>query len=314
MRFAMALAVVLMAAAPLGAQTNTPWGDPDLQGIWTNQTPVGLERPPALRDKATFSDTEAAAVEKNALQGILGVVAAEVPLSGELNAIWLETQKGRVPPGRHTSLIVDPPDGRIPYTPEGRARWNTVPSLEAIIVQGGLPANGPEDRALEERCLTSGGLVMPNPFYNNLHQIVQTRGYVAIVSETWHETRVIPIDGPPHVGDAVRAWEGDSRGHWEGRTLVVDTTNFNDKRRFRGATRNMTLVERFTRVDSETISYHATIADPATFSTPWTIENALRKADGQIYESACHEGNYGLAGILSGARAEEQRYPLNTTR
>jgi hypothetical protein len=306
-RLVTVIAVILAATASLGAQKRTPWGDPDLQGTWTNQTPVGLERPPALADKATFTEAESAAIEKNALQGILSVVASEVPFSGELNDIWLEAQNGKVTPGRHTSLIVDPPNGRIPYTPEGRARWNATPSLEAVIIRGSLPANGPEDRAPEERCLTSGGVFMPNPFYNNLHQIVQTRGYVAILSEMMHETRIIPIDGRPHIGAGIREWHGDARGHWEGETLVVDTTNFNDKRLFRGATRDLRLVERFTRLDPETISYRVTVSDASTFAAPWTIENALRKTDGQVYEAACHEGNYGLAGILSGARADEQR-------
>jgi len=301
------LLIILAMPASLGAQKATPWGDPDLQGTWTNQTPVSLERPPALGDKAIFSKEESAEVERNALQQVLRLVSAQVPLSGELNEIWLETQKGKVAPGRRTSLVVDPPDGRIPYTPEGRARWNATPSLERIIFAGPLDANGPEDRAQDERCLTTGGLYMPNPFYNNYHQIVQSRGHVAILTEMMHETRIIPLDGRPHVGPGLRQWHGDSRGRWEGQTLVVETTNFNDKRLFRGATRQLRLVERFTRLDPDTISYRLTVSDPATFASPWTIENALRKADGQMYEVACHEGNYGLAGILSGARAEEKR-------
>jgi hypothetical protein len=312
MRVVALFVIILVAPVSLVAQKTTPWGDPDLQGTWTNQTPVPLERPPALGDKAVFSKEESAAVEKNALRQVLGLVAAEVPLSGELNEIWLETQKGKVAPGRGTSQVVDPPNGRIPYTPEGRARWNATPSLEAVILGGPLAANGPEDRAPDERCLTTGGLYMPNPFYNNYHQIVQARGYVVILTEMMHETRVIPLDGRPHVGSNIRQWHGDSRGRWEGQTLVVETTNFNDKRLFRGATRNLRLVERFTPLDAETISYRLTVSDPATFASPWTIENALRKADGQMYEVACHEGNYGLAGILSGARAEEKRQSTGT--
>jgi hypothetical protein len=209
-------------------------------------------------------------------------------------------------------LIVDPPDGRIPYTAEGMARWNAVPSAERLSSGKKLAANGPEDRTESERCLTTGGLFIPNPFYNNYHQIVQTRTHVAILTEMMHEVRIIPIDGRPHVGEGIRQWLGDSRGRWEGRTLVVETTNFNDKRLFRGATRDLRLVERFTRIDADTIAYQLTVSDPATFATPWTIENVLRKPHGVLYEVACHEGNYGLAGILSGARAEEKRQ--NTTR
>jgi hypothetical protein len=301
------LVIVLVSAIPARAQTLTPWGDPDLQGVWTTQTPVPLERPQALAGKAFFTNEEAAAFEKTALERLLGLAAAEVPLSGELNAVWLETSQGKVLPSRRTSLVVDPPDGKIPYTTGGRQRWDAVPSTERIIAGKPLAANGPEDRTEAERCLTTGGLFVPNPFYNNYHQIVQTEGYVAILTEMMHEVRIIPLDGRPHVGAGIRQWLGDSRGRWEGGTLVVETTNFNDKKLFRGATTHLRLVERFTRRDADTIEYRLTVSDPATFETPWTLENALRKADGVLYEVACHEGNYGLAGILSGARAEERR-------
>ena len=296
--------LILVVSTPLlaGAQKTTPWGDPDLQGVWTNQTPVPLERPQSMADKAFFTKQEAAAFEAQALSRVLALGADQIPLSGELNEIWLETQHGRVTPDRRTSLVIDPPDGRIPYSPEGRARWQSVPSLDRP-----LGADAPEDRAESERCLTTGGLFIPNAFYNNYHQIVQTEGYVTIVTEMMHEVRVIPLDGRPHVGAGIRQWLGDSRGRWEGRTLVVETTNFNDKRLFRGSTRHLTLIERFTRLDDDTIDYRLTVDDPATFSRPWTIQNALRKSEGRVYEVACHEGNYGLAGILSGARAEERR-------
>lgn len=299
--------IVLVAPIPVSAQTLTPWGDPDLQGVWTNQTPVPLERPRALAGKAFFTDEESAEFEKTALKRLLGLVAAEVPLSGELNEVWLETSKGKGLPSRRTSLVIDPPDGKIPYTTEGRQRWDAVPTQERAVLGRLLAANGPEDRTEAERCLTTGGVFIPNPFYNNYHQIVQTEGHVAILTEMMHEVRIIPLDGRPHVGAGIRQWLGDSRGRWEGQTLVVETTNFNDKRLFRGATKHLRLVERFTRLDADTITYQLTVTDPATFATPWTLESALRKADGLLYEVACHEGNYGLAGILSGARAEEKR-------
>jgi hypothetical protein len=227
--------------------------------------------------------------------------AREVPISGELNGIWLEAQNGRVPLGRGTSLIIDPPDGRVPYTVEGRKRWDTTPRLDTR-----LKADRPEDRPQAERCLTTDGLLVPNPFYNNYHQIVQGPGHVVIVTEMMHEARVIPIDRRPHVGRGVRTWLGDSRGHWEGKTLVVETTNFNERRLFRGASEQLRLVERFTRIDADTIDYRLTVADPATFTRPWTLENPLRRGDGALYEVGCHEGNVGLRGILAGARAEER--------
>ena len=307
MRLTSFLLFVLFLPVTALAQQTTPWGDPDLQGVWTNQTPVPLERPQALGAKAFFTEEESAAFEKTSLERLLGQVAAERPTSGELNEVWLETANGRVPPSRRTSLVVDPPDGRIPYTPDGRKRWNETPNQDRLILGPPLTANAPEDRTQVERCLTTNGISIPNPFYNNFHEIVQTPGYVAIVTEMMHEVRIIPLDGRPHVGAGIRSWLGDSRGRWDGNTLVVETTNFNDQRLFRGATKDLRMVERFTRLDDDTIAYRVTVTDPATFAAPWTIEHALRKGDGMLYEVACHEGNYGLAGILSAARAEESR-------
>jgi hypothetical protein len=307
MRGIITLVVILLTPVEGSAQQVTPWGDPDLEGVWTSQTPVPLERPAALGEKAFFTEQEAEEFERAALARLLDVTRAEVALSGELNGIWLETQDGKVASSRRTSLIADPIDGRIPFTEEGRKRWNAVPSVERLLTGGPLAANGPEDRAVAERCLTTDGLPIPNPFYNNFHQLIQTQGYVAIVTEMMHEVRIIPLDGRPHVGAGVRQWWGDSRGWWEGQTLVVETTNFNDKRLFRGSTENLRLVERFTRRGETTIEYRVTVTDAATFTASWTIENALRQPGGQLYEVGCHEGNYGLAAILSGARADERR-------
>jgi hypothetical protein len=298
-------AVVFMGGLSLGsaisAQERTPWGDPDLQGIWTNQTPVPLERPAALEDKAFFTPEEARSVEENALGDLLKRLTAEIATSGELNGIWLEAGNGRVPLRRNTSLVVDPRDGRIPYTDEGKRRWDATPKIPGPP----LAANRPEDRALTERCIISDSLFAPNPFYNNFHRIVQAPGVLVIATETMHDTRVIPLDGRAHAGAAIRMWGGDSRGRWEGQTLVVETTNFNERRRFRGATEQLRMVERFTRVDADTIDYQVTVSDPATFTRPWTIDNTLRRSDDAMYEVACHEGNVGLAAILAGARAEE---------
>lgn len=301
-RLCCVLLLVWSASASAGAQQTTSWGDPDLQGVWTNQTPVPLERLDALAGKKSFTKAEASEFEAGALSRLLQTFSSAIPLSGELNEVWLETQHGRVDPGLSTSLVTDPPDGKIPYTPDGRKRWDAVPKINAP-----LPANTPEDRALAERCITTDGLLLPNPFYNNYHRIVQSPGYVVIVTEMMHETRIVPLDGRAHAGPGVRSWLGDSRGRWEGRTLVVDTTNFNERKLFRGATSQLQLRERLTRLDADTIAYKLTVSDPATFARPWTLENALRKGSGDLYEVACHEGNYGLSGILAGARAEESK-------
>ena len=297
----------LFAPGVAGAQT-TPWGDPDLQGVWSNQTPVPLERPAALAHKPYFTAAEAAEVEKNALASTLKNVAAEIATSGEFNEIWLESGKGKVNRSLRTSLVADPPDGKIPFTTEGRARWEATPNLVTERITGRrLAADTPEDRTLQERCITSDVMFVPNAFYNNYHRIVQAPGFVVILSESMHDARVVPLDRRPRLGGDIRQWLGDARGWWEGRTLVVETTNFNDKRRFQGATQDVRLVERFTRMDRDAIAYQLTVTDPKTYSRPWTLQNTLWRSDDAIFEAACHEGNYGLASILAGARASEKR-------
>jgi hypothetical protein len=293
---------LLMALAQAGqAQTvsRTPWGDPDLQGLWNNATVAPLERPAALANKPFWTEAEAVEVEKNGMQTLLKGVAIEVPLSGELNEIWLEPSK--VLRNRNTSMIIDPPDGKIPYTPEGKKRWDVQPTLGKL-----LGADGPEARALIERCIQVDPVLLPNPFYNNNHQIVQTRDYVVILSEVVHQARIIPLSGRPHVDSRITQWFGDSRGHWEGQTLVVETTNFREDGLFRGATAALRLEERFTRVDAKTIDYEVKVTDPATFTRPWTAISTLRATAGPLYEYGCHEGNYSLPGILRGARVKEK--------
>jgi hypothetical protein len=298
---------LVCTASAAGAQT-TPWGDPDLQGVWSKQTPVPLERPAAIASKPFFTKQEAADLEKNALAVTLKNVAAGIATSGEFNEIYLESEKGRVHSNLRTSLVVDPPDGRIPFTPEGRARWLATPDLMTERATGNaLIANSWHDRALQERCITSDAMFYSNAFYNNYHQIVQAPGYVVIVTESMHDVRMIPLDRRAHLGANVKQWVGDSRGWWEGKTLVVETTNINDKRRFLGSTANVRLVERFTRIDPNTINYQLTVTDPKTFSRPWTLENLMWRSDEAIFEVGCHEGNIGLAAILSGARAAEKR-------
>jgi len=299
--------LALLASGNAFAQT-TPWGDPDLQGVWSNLTPVPLERAAALADKPFFTEAEAAEAEKNALATTLKNVSAAIATSGEFNEIWLESAKGRVARNLRTSLVMDPPDGRIPYTPEGRVRWEETPHLTTERITGRtLRADTWEDRALQERCITSDAAFYPNGFYNNYLQIVQAPGSVVILLESMHDTRVIPLDRRPPLSASIKQWTGDSRGWWEGTTLVVETTNFNSRRRFHGATENLKLVERFTRVDDDTIDYRLTVSDPQTFTQPWTLENNLWRTDESIYEVGCHEGNIGLAGILAGARAQEKK-------
>ena len=301
MRTFVVIGILLVLVAPGQAQTGprTPWGDPDLQGLWNNGTVAPLERPATLANKAFWSEAEAADVEKNGLQTLLKAVAPEVPVSGELNEIWLEP--GKVLRNRNTSMVIDPPNGRIPYTPDGKKRWDAQPTLGKL-----LTADGPEDRALIERCIQVDPVLLPNPFYNNNHQIVQTPGYVVILSEVVHQARIIPLNGQSHVDGRVPQWFGYSRGRWEGQTLVVETTNFREQGLFRGATAALRLEERFTRVDAATIDYEVKVTDPATFTQPWTAISTLRATAGPLYEYGCHEGNYSMTGILRGARVTEQ--------
>lgn len=313
----------LVCTATAATAQTTPWGDPDLQGVWSKQTPVPLERPVAIANKPFFTKQEAADLEKNALAVTLKNVAAGIATSGEFNEIYLESEKGRVHSNLRTSLVVDPPDGRIPFSEEGRARWLATPDLLTERLTGNtLTATSWHDRALQERCITSDAMFYSNAFYNNYHQIIQAPGHVVIVTEAMHDVRVIPLDPSrasgssraestgdrrARLGANIKQWVGDSRGWWEGKTLVVETTNFNDRRRFLGSTENLRLVERFTRTDQDTINYQLTVTDPKTYSRPWTLENMMWRTDEAMFEVGCHEGNIGLAAILSGARAAEKR-------
>jgi len=312
------LAVLLLAVVAAIGQTaksagkswtlpRTADGQPDLEGIWTSGTLTPLERPADLAGKPTLTEKEAAEYEKRALQqgnrdrrdG-----GADADLGRAYNEFWYDQGK-KVVGTRRTSLIVDPPDGLIPaLTPEAQNR------LEAAREYGRLhPFDGPEDRPLAERCLswvTAGPPMLPS-FYNNNYQIVQSPGYVAILSEMIHDVRIVPLDGRAHLGGSIRQWMGDSRGHWDGDTLVVDTTDFNGKAPFRGSDQKLHLVERFTRVDRDAMLYEFTVDDPSTFTKPWTAQVPMTKTEGPIYEYACQEGNYALRGVLAGARAEEKR-------
>jgi len=217
------------------------------------------------------------------------------------NEFWRD-RGARVIASRRTSLITDPPDGRVPpLTAEAQKK-----AAEALEHARQHPADGPEDRNLWERCLTRGLPILPGP-YNNDFQIVQIPGYVVILHEMIHDARIIPLDGRPHVASDIRLWMGDPRGQWEGDTLVVDSTNFSEKTNFRGSSSGLHLVERFTRVDADTISYEFTADDPSTFTRPWSAQVPMNRTGEQVFEYACQEGNYALAGMLAGARQQEKK-------
>ena len=217
------------------------------------------------------------------------------------NQFWYDRGTKTVATTR-TSLLVDPKDGRLPALTSDAQK---TAAARAEIRRHNT--EGPEERSLSERCLifNAGPPLLPGP-YNNNFQLVQTKDYVVIANEMIHDVRVIPLDGRPHLPTTVRNWLGDARGHWEGDTLVVDSTNFSDKTAFRGSDRNMHLTERFTRVSSDILNYEFTVDNPTAFTKPWTVSIPLTRLDEQIYEYACHEGNYGMPGMLKAARMTEQ--------
>jgi hypothetical protein len=291
-------------ALMIGQKAGTSAGSRDLEGIWTNGTITPLERPADLADKALFTPDEAAAYEKQVRQrndGDRRDANPEADLATGYNDFWWD-RGTKVVSTRRTSLIVNPPDGKIPpLTADGQKR--AAARAEARRLH---PTDGPEDLSLADRCIARPGPPMVPAGYNNNHRIVQTQEYVVIYSEMMHDARIIPLDGRPHLSGSVRQWFGDSRGHWEGNTLVVETTNFTDKTNFRGAGENMRLVERFTRIDPDTLLYQFTVDDAQSFQKPWSGEIPMKRAPGPIYEYACHEGNYSIVNTLSSARAEEK--------
>jgi hypothetical protein len=306
-----ALAAVILAgtvAAQSQAPKNytpprSPDGQPDLQGVWTNITITPLERPANLAGKEFFTPAEARQYEKDTVErnnADRRDGGAQADLNRAYNDAWYD-RGTRVVETLRTSLIIDPSDGRIPR----KEQQGAAPAPAGF----GRPPEGPEDRSLPERCIlwpTAGPPMMPS-FYNNNYQIVQAPGYVTILVEMIHDARIIPIDARPHVPANVRQWLGDSRGHWEGNTLVVETTNFNDKTRFQRASQNMRLIERFTRTAPDTIMYEFTVDDPSAFTKPWTGQIPMKRTEGPIIEYACNEGNYAMEGMLAGARADEKK-------
>jgi hypothetical protein len=288
------------------ALPRTPDGQPDLQGIWTNATLTPLERPPELRNKAFFTTEEAVEYEKQARERTHGDRRdndPEADLTVGYNDFWWD-RGTKIVSTRRTSIIVDPSDGRIPsLTPE--AQKKAAARAEARVLH---PADGPEDRSLADRCIMRANPPMLPAGYNNNYQIVQTDGYVVILLEMMHDARIIPLDGRPHLPSNVRQLLGNPHGHWEGNTLVVETTNFTDRTNFRGSGENLRLVERFTRIDKDTLLYQFTVDDPQSFARPWSGEIPMKKTDGPLFEYACHETNYSMTNMLSSARAEERTH------
>jgi hypothetical protein len=316
---AILIALVSLAQVPLAGQApssaakqttagakalRTADGHPDLQGIWSFATITPLERPDNLAGKQVLTDEDVAKAEEAAAEARID----KAPKKGEVgayNQFWMD-RGTKVLKNRQTSLIVDPPDGKLPgYTPEGEKR-------QAALTEARKRNAGPEDRYLAERCIVgfNAGPPMLASAYNNLVQLFQTPGHVAILTEMVHTARVIPMDGRPH--GKTSQWSGDSRGRWEGDTLVIETKNFRDdgigvlSQKLQVTDTNLRVVERFRRVDADTLQYEFTVTDPTIWTKPWSGSMIMERTPDQIYEYACHEGNYGMAGILAGTRADEK--------
>jgi hypothetical protein len=295
------------AAKPY-AQPRTPDGQPDIQGFWTNSTYTPLERPNNVT-KDFYTPAEAAAAEKRAAEreGEQTEPGTVADVHYDFTQFGLDRSQSAFARNLHTSLIVDPPDGKLPpLTAEGQKRAADRAATRKAM---GATTDAVENMPVGTRCLIMAGSGPPmmSAGYNSNYQIVQAPGYVMILVEMVHDVRIIPLDGRPQPPGSVRQWMGTSRGHWEGQTLVVETTNFNGKNPFRGSSENMRVTERFTRVADNAIIYRFTVDDPATWEKPWTAETPMQKTEGPIFEHACHEGNYGVMNTLAGARLEEKK-------
>ncbi len=343
----LAPASLMGQAAKAEPAPRTAWGDPDLQGIWTDDYQTPLERPRQFANKEFFTEAEIAALDKQRAailrQDHREPKGSERDVSGAYNAVFVSVKHT----GRRTSLVVEPPDGRIPpLTPEAQKRLATFREYRLALLQAtetcktqepacagwkyARPSprraerapqynterlnrtDGPEDRSLLERCM---GAILPDT--SGFRRIVQSPGSVAIfydVGQGQGWQRVIPVNNSPHLPSQVRQWWGDSRGRWEGNTLVVDVTNFSPKQDFRGSRENLHLVERWTRSDANTLEYQVTIDDAAVWTRPWTVKHEMRRqsdrANRIYYEPRCHEGNYGMVGMLASTRAEELAFAV----
>ncbi len=304
--------IVSLSAVPAVAQSDAPrtaWGQPDLQGVWDFRSITPLQRPERLENQEFLTEEEAAELEQAAVARDAAAWDREARRTeaggnvGAYNNFWMD--RGQKAVGtRRTSLIVDPPNGRMP-------EQTTAAQQRAGVrrdYQREHPADGPEDFSNGVRCIlgfNAGPPFTPSAYNNNM-QLFQTPDHVVVVTEMVHTARIIPLDGSPHLPSNVQQWSGDSRGHWEGETLVVETTNHTDKTRWRGSTPDMRLVERFTRVDAETLLYEFTVTDPKTWTAPWTAAVPLLLNPEPMFEYACHEGNYSMGVMLAGTREEEK--------
>ena len=318
------LAPALAAAQSSAAAPRTAWGDPDIQGIWNNSTLTPFQRPAALGDQEFLTEEEAARVEQEAANRNVELASRPARRTeagqsvdsgldgapGAYNNFWME-RGTTVLPTRRTSIITDPPNGRLPaVTPELEA-WMASPEAEhrAAVRGGRAPTDTWEQLDGGDRCLWYRGIPSFPTAYNNHYQIVQTQDVVAILQEHIHDVRFIPIDGRPHIAPVIRQFAGDSRGHWEGDTLVVETTRFNRHAFIRNFGPNLSeelhVVERFTRLGPDTLGYEFTVTDPRTWTQPWSGSLPMARTEGPVYEYACHEGNYGLLNMLAGSRAQE---------
>ena len=312
--------VLLMAPGVVAGQSperaavpRTAWGAPDLQGVWDFRTLTPLERPRNLAGKATFTEEEAAEFARRSIESR----ASDSIRDRSVHAYWWLDFGTAVNEDRRTSLISDPQDGRIP--PLTPAAQETVrgpqqhPITQPLVLETG--ADGPEDRGVAARCIigfSSGPPIVPSA-YNNILQVFQTPDYVVIFTEMVHDARIVPLDGRPHLAKTVRQWLGDSRGHWEGETLVIETTNLTDKASFSGnliakgaSGETYNVVERLTRINADRLVYEFTVEDPTWWARPWTAAIPMKRTAQQVYEYACHEGNYGMFNILSGSRAADR--------
>ncbi len=295
----------------------TMWGQPDLQGVWNFSSVVPLERPAQFADREFLTDEDIAAIAAQTEAGLQAINNIGV---GGYNTFW--TEMGGHENNRRTSLITYPENGRLPAAVEGvpiqvGGLGPDEPGTRPVrMIVGGIAKDGPEDRGLSERCIVgfnAGPPFTPN-LYNNNVQIIQSKDHVVIMTEMIHDARIVPINGKPQLDDDIRLWSGDSRGYWDGDTLVVETRNFNDLTQsfsVYGTAHDKVLTERFTRVDPFTVNYEFTVDDPSTFTDKISALIPMSKVDGLMYEYACHEGNYGMLNTLRGERMEEQRLQEN---
>jgi len=311
----LACGVVAIGQTRTWTPLRTSDGQIDLEGVWDFSTITPLERPNGL-DKPTFTDQEAANFEReeNLRQnrdlidpkkgGAQYLPGSVIPY----NEFWYE-RGSKIIGTKRTSLIIDPPDGRIPpLTPPAQRKQDADAANAREEQLGRVRADTPQSRSLADRCILgfNAGPPMTPGAYNNHVQIAQAPGYITLVVEMVHDARIVPVDGRPHLPTAIRQYTGDSRGHWQAGTLVIDTANFLRETSFRGSSANLHLTERFTRIDANTLMYEFTVDDPQTWTRPWTAAIPMQKIDQPIYEYACHEGNYAMRNILSGARTQEK--------